>query len=223
MPRRLVTTIAAVFLGAGLLIPAQNGPNVAAEGPFTHFARIPVGADLRTIRFEKVKTVKVRAVVASTGDANYCREAGSRDPGGSMACPQARGGAPVEAYEVTYSYTGPPLASDEYANRNFTFSVYFRPNELSPDAQRAIAARKISRADAAGYFAVSTYREQAGRVAIDDTKSRFCPGTYVDGVWTHNDPRCEDKVVYREVSEPSGYITVQVDAVPARRGTGSSK
>ena len=57
-----------------------------------------------------------------------------------MCCPYTQNMSPAPAYKVTYSFTGPPLASDEYGNRYFTFRVYFRPEELAPTVRRAISA-----------------------------------------------------------------------------------
>lgn len=57
---------------------------------------------------------------------------------------------PATAYELTFSVVGPPLASDEYGSRNFTFEVYFQPDELPPELRQAISSRKQVRSDAAG-------------------------------------------------------------------------
>jgi hypothetical protein len=56
---------------------------------------------------------------------------------------------------VTYSYTGQPMASDEYGNRHFTFQVYFRPDEMPPAVQKLLAGSKPKRSELAAYFAVS--------------------------------------------------------------------
>jgi len=214
MLRRLSTPMAAVLLTGGLLFPSLR----AAENlhPFTHLATIPAGADLSTIRFEKVRLVQLPSRIKYTSDEGYCKELAFRDPGGSMACPSARTEAPVSAYEVTYSFTGQPLGSDETGGRNFTLSVYFRPNELPPDVQKALSERKLSRSDAAAYFAVSTSREPAKRVVIDDRQSHFCAGNYVDGAWAHTDAGCLDTINYTSVTAPSDYITVKVDAASSR-------
>jgi hypothetical protein len=219
MLRRLVTPMTAALLSGGLLFPSiraedsNNHTSTTAVHPFTHFAYIPVGADLGTIRFEKVTMVKVPAGFQYTTDPDYCQELAFRDPGGSIACPSAQSEAPVPAYEATYSFTGQPLASDEYGGRNFTFSVYLQPGELAPDVQKALAGGKLSRSDAAAYFAVNTYREAVRRVAIDNQQSHFCDGNFVDGMWAHTDPGCNDNVVYAAVTVPSGYITVKVEPV----------
>jgi hypothetical protein len=233
MLRRLFTpmTAAAVLCG-GLLLPSvradeinnsiskvaakPNGLGTGTEDlhPFTHFAYVPAGADLSTIRFEKVRLVKVPTKIKVTTDASHCKELAFRDPGASCTYTQTEASAP--AYEVTYSLTGQPLASDEYADRHFTFSVEFRTDELAADVQKALSAKRLSRSDATAYFAVSTHRESVRRVAIDEKQSRFCAGNFVDGVWAHTDAGCQDDVSYTMVTVPSDYMTIQVDPVSLR-------
>jgi hypothetical protein len=235
MLRRLFAPTTVALLTGGLwLAPLRAGesnksvPAVAAKPdgmevhtgdlhPFTHLAYLPAGADPGTIRFEKVKLVKVATRVKYAMDSNYCKQLAFRDPGGSIACPSAETEASAPAYEVTYSVTGQPLASDEHANPNFTFSVYFRPDELAADMQRTLAGGKLSRADRTAYFAVSTYREPVRRIALDETKSHFCEGNFVDGAWIHTDPGCKDNVSYTTVTAPSGYITVNVEPASRKR------
>jgi len=224
MFQRLFTPMTVALLSGGLLFPPLHaadskstaGTGAAQPNPFTHFSYIPAGADPGTIRFEKAKLVKVPSRVKYTMDADYCKEQAFRDPGGSIACPSTQTEASVAAYEATYSYTGQPLASDEYAGRNFTFSVYFRLDELAPDVQKALAGKKLTRSDAAGYFAVSTYREPVRRVAIDPRQSHFCAGNFVDGAWVHTDPGCRDNIGYTAVTAPSDYVTVKVEPVAQR-------
>jgi hypothetical protein len=184
--------------------------------PFTHLATIPTGADLTTIRFEKARLVNLASRVRLTKDGGYCKELAFRDPGGSLACPYGQTETRIPAYEVTYSYTGQPLASDEYAVRNFTFSVYFRPDEFAPDLQNALSRGKLRRSDAAGYFALSTYREPAARLAIDDSHSHFCEGSYVDGAWVRADAGCKETISYTALTAPSLYVTVKVDPASSR-------
>jgi hypothetical protein len=178
--------------------------------PFTNLAQIPVGSDLSSIRFEGIKLVKVATGRTSTTDERYCEE-GYREPGGSMYCPSVQDGPLVPAYRITYSYSGPPLGSDEYGNTDFTFNVIVRPEELNPTVRQAIAAHKMSRAAAAELFKVSTYRDYVPQVAIDEANSVLCEGNYVDGLWTHTDRNCEDKVTFKTVAAPSDYVTVRVD------------
>jgi hypothetical protein len=226
MFHRLFKSMTVALLSGVLLFPSlrasESNSTTSARlhtedlQPFTHFAYIPAGADLSTIRFEKAILGKVPSRILYTTDAGYCTGLAFRDPGGSIACPGARTEATVPAYEVTYSLTGEPLASDEYAGRNFTFSVYFRLNELAPDVQKALSGRKLSRSDAAAYFTVSTFRAAARRVAIDDKQSHFCEGNYADGMWTHTDAGCKDTISYTPVTAPSDYISVKVDPASSR-------
>jgi hypothetical protein len=81
---------------------------------------------------------------------------------------------------------------------------------LSPAVRQTIDKGRIARAELAEYFRVGTSRGTTQRVAIDNANSSFCDGRYVDGAWTHTNPRCEDKVSYRTVSVPSGYLTVKI-------------
>ena len=100
--------------------------------PFTHSVYILVYADPSTIKFEKAKLVEVRT------------PAGTR----------------VSACEVTYSYTGPALASDEHGDPHFTFKVYFKPDELSPEVQQALTTKNQKQANRAGWFTVSVNPDQ---------------------------------------------------------------
>jgi hypothetical protein len=203
-----------VAAGALCALPTIAG-NVKARvetlNPYTHAASIPEGSDLASIRFEGVKKVKVATSVKSKADERYCNEEQFRDPGGSMYCPYAPIATSAVAYRVTYSYRGQALASDEYANPNSTFSVYFRPEELPDDARAALIADKISRADLAGYFDVKTYRDTVAQAGIDSAASTFCEGTYIDGEWVHTNSTCQDHVAYTTVTVPSSYITVRID------------
>jgi hypothetical protein len=88
-----------------------------------------------------------------------------------------------------------------------------RPLDLSPTVLQTMSARKRNRAAAAEDFKVTTYRELVPRVAIDEANSVFCEGNYIDGLWTHTDRNCEDRVAYKTVATPSDYITVRVDPV----------
>jgi hypothetical protein len=183
--------------------------------PFTHTARVAAGADIGTIRFQCIKRVQVPTRVRYTADSAHCDELQFREPGGSAACPQAKTEASETAYEVTYSVKSQPMASDESASREFTFSVYFRPGELPADVHKAIA-RKLSHTDLAGYFAVTTSVETAPRTAIDNEKSHFCAGNYVDGAWTHADRACLDDIRYGKAASSSGFLTVRVEPVSRR-------
>ena len=139
-----------------------------------------------------------------------------------MFCPWVETGSPATAYEATYSYLGSPMGSDESGSRRFTFQVYFRPDELDSRARQALARKNRDRADLAAYFTVTTLDEPARRIVIDEAKSRFCDGNFVDGSWTHSDAGCKDEVYTTAIDGPSGYITVRVDPVPVQAGLASA-
>jgi hypothetical protein len=85
--------------------------HVEALQPFTQVARIPADSDTDSIRFQKAKMVQVPTTISYTTNPEYCEEIAVRDPGGSMYCSSARTGTPATAYELTFSFVGPPLAS----------------------------------------------------------------------------------------------------------------
>jgi hypothetical protein len=128
-----------------------------------------------------------------------------------MYCPRITNQSPAPAYEVRYSYRGQPMASDEYGNTHFTFSVYFRPEELDPELTRRAASGRINRAAAAEFFQLTTSRKFAPQIVIDEASSTFCEGNYVDGNWARANPKCEDHVLYKVVARPSSYVAVKVE------------
>ena len=196
--------------------PSGLRVQVEALDPFTRFAYIPAGSDLSTIRFEKAKSVEVPTRIRYTTDTNYCAELMLfRDPGGSMECPHGETESPAVAFELTYSFRGPELASDEYGLRYFFFQVYFRPDDLASYVRSAICNRKLSRAEKASCFTVRTSREYVQHVVIDVAQSNFCDTTPLDGLWTRTDPNCQDRINYVTITSPSDYITVRVDPIPA--------
>jgi hypothetical protein len=199
----------------GVVIDDPSSLKVQIEDlhPFTHFALIPVGSDVSTIRFENAKTVKVPTKIIYTRDRDYDAEVAFRDPGGSMYYPRMQTESPTTAYEITYSFRGQLLASDEYGARYSVFHVYFRPNELAPEVRKALSARKLGRTETADYFTVKTSREAVQRVVIDETRSSFCDAIVRDGLWTQTDPDCLDRINYKTITTPSDYITVRVDPV----------
>lgn len=178
--------------------------------PFTHVAYIPVGADLSSIRFDSIKAVKVASTRTTVQNYRYCLQT-SEEPGGSMYCPYVQDSSPVPAYRVTYSYSAPSLASDEYGGARFTFSVVLRPEDLDSSVLQAMSAGKIGRAAAAEGFKLSTARDSVQEIVIDEANSSLCAGDYRDGVWAHSSPVCEDQVAYKTVTVPSDYFTVTVD------------
>jgi hypothetical protein len=204
----LISSLSAAGLVAERNTAAQ--PQTVEFHPFTHLARIPANANLRSIRFDGIKRVHVPVAVKQTADSGYCSELTPREPGGSMFCPATALQSAV-AYAATYSYNAAPMSSDENAGRRFTFQVYFRYDELAPMLLQVASGGNADPAKLAEYFAVVTYREPVRHIAIDDAQSSFCAGTYQDGVWTHSDRACQDVIRYTTATEPSGYITVQVD------------
>jgi hypothetical protein len=217
-------------------VPSANSASVAAPveangdelvvvkdlEPFTHVVVIPAGSDLESIRLQGVKTVTIPTRARSTTEARYCEQAALREPGGSMYCPFVEPEGFTRAYRVTYSYEGPPLGSDEYGDRHFTFSVYFRPEELGPAEQEALSRRKGGRAEAAELFTLTTSRESETRRVIDENHSTFCEGTYLDGAWAQTNPTCKDNVKFKTITAPSDYITVRVDPAPQSRALASA-
>jgi hypothetical protein len=224
-----VTSIAvAALVGRGMLaIPAAADepggtaratvavqmPQTQELGPFTHFARIPADSDTATIRLEKIRSVRVPQLVQYTAHAAYCRDMAFRDPGGSMYCPESRTIGTAAAFEATYSYTGQPLASDEYHVGRYTFQVYFRPDELASEVRAAIETGKWKATYLAEYFMLHTDPESVHRAVIDESQSKFCDGNFVDGNWTRTDPACRDQIAYATATVLSGYLTVKVDPI----------
>ena len=190
--------------------------------PFTHTVVIPAGSDLASIRLQGVKAVRIPTRTRSTTETGYCEETAFREPGGSMYCPSVEPEGFTRAYQATYSYEGPPLGSDEYGDRHFTFSVYFRPEELGSAEQEVLSRRKGGRAEAAELFTSTTSRQPETRRVIDEDHSTFCEGTYVDGAWAQTNPTCKDNVKFKTITAPSDYITVKVDPVPPSRAVASA-
>jgi hypothetical protein len=187
-----------------------------AQEPFTHVAHIPAGSDISSIKFQGVKAVMIPTRNKLSADPRYCEQAAGRDPGGSMFCPQVTPEAYERAYQVTYSYTGPAMASDEQSNTRYTFSVYLRPEELGQAEREMFSHRKAARSDVAGSFRVSTSRELEPRMVMDESTSTVCEGSYVDGRWMPSKSTCRDNIQYKTVTIPSDYIAVHIDPAPAR-------
>jgi hypothetical protein len=141
-----------------------------------------------------------------------------------MYSPSVQSEGFTRAYEVTYTFEGQPLSSDEHGNRRFPFSVYFRPDELSTAEWAALARPQAGRADAAGFFKLNTSRMLEEQWVIDEDHSTFCEGDYRDGSWVHTNanPQCEDKVDFKRVMVPSDYYTVRVDLTASRAVVGVS-
>jgi len=133
-----------------------------------------------------------------------------------MYCQPITEESPVPAYQVTYSYWGRPMVSDEYGSTYFTFSVYFRQDEISPRLREILALGKIRRATLEEFFEVTTSKATAQQIVIDSANSTLCDGNYFDGNWTRTNPKCEDKIVYQRVASASPYFTVRVDPAASR-------
>ena len=208
-------SIQIVIIGSALALLAsaanagQDLITVKDLNPFTHVVRIPGGADLSSIRFEQAKLVKVPARVRSVENARYCEELAFRDPGGSFYCPYTAFEGTTPAYEITYSYDDPAIASDEFGGRHFTFVAYFRPEDFSA-ATRKILEKKASRSDLAAVFHLTSSRDPERRVVIDEVNSRFCEGNYVDGAWQRKDTLCNESIKHKTVTVPSEYVTIRI-------------
>ena len=190
--------------------------------PFTHMADIPMGSSLPSVRIKSIKLVKVATKRRTVTNERYCNQPWA-DPGGSMECQRAIDERTEPAYRVTYSYRGQPLVSDEFGNTYVTFSVYFRPDEISPRLREILALGKIRRAALEEFFQLTTSTEPVQQTVIDSAKSALCDGNYVDGNWTRTNPKCEDRVVYRKVATASPYISVRVDPASSRIETAAAR
>lgn len=206
---RLIMAGSALAFLASLANAGQDLITVKDLNPFTHVVRIPAGPDLSSIRFEQAKLVKVPTRVRSVENARYCGELAFRDPGGSLYCPYSAFEGVTPAYEITYSYDGPAMASDEFGGKHFTFVAYFRPEDFRA-ATRKMLEKKAARSDLAAVFHLTSSREPERRVVIDEANSRFCEGYYVDGAWQRKDTQCNEIVKYKTVTSPSEYVTIRI-------------
>jgi len=120
----------------------------------------------------------------------------------------------LPALKVTYWYKAPSTATEESGDAYYTFSVYFRTDEISPGLFREVSAGKVGRSGAAELFEISTSRPSIQQEVIDEANSTFCDGYYSDGGWVHTNTTCEDRVTYRQVASLSPYVSVKVDLAP---------
>jgi hypothetical protein len=211
------TFLAAIALGS--TVPAADAGTTAEDmvevaagntRPFTHVAWLPESADISSIKFEGIRTIKAATNLHETANSSYCRER-SAEPGGSLYCPAITHESEVEAIEVRYSFNDRPMASDENGSTYYTFSVYFRPDEISSGLRLALSSGKFARTSSSDYLKVRTSRDSIRGTEIDRVNSTPCPGNYRDGNWISTNPRCEDRVAYREVPGHSPYIKVEVE------------
>jgi len=178
--------------------------------PFTHTVDIPAGADLSSIRFEGIKRVKVATKQRFVTDPNDCMDRGIE--GIPAVCSRSTSESYVPAFRVIYSYRAPSTASDEYGKTMwFTFSVYFREDEIGPGLRRALSSSKINRNAIAELFETSTARGSIQQSVVDEANSILCDGYLGDSGWTQSNPKCEDSIAYMKVASPSPYITVRID------------
>lgn len=208
---------APVTVDAATSAKKETSVKIIDLAPFTHVTYIPLGADLSSIRFQGIHAVKVATKERSVTTLHYCDdERLTIEPGGSMYCPLTKLDSAAPAYIVTYTFTAPSMASDEYGNTSFTFSVYFRPDDISPRLRQALSSGKVSRANASEFFRISASRDSARQVVVDEANSAFCEGDYIDGNWSHTNPKCQDHIVYKNIASASPYVMVKVDAAPDR-------
>ena len=188
------------------IIAANPGVVTGEINPFTHVVSIPATVDVSTIRFEKAKTVELASKTQTTTNAQDCGERQFREPDGS-GCQSVKVLEKVKAVEASYSYVGPELTSGEALPGRSTFSVYFRPEEVGVDGP----VEKLKRDQAAALFQISTSRPMVEQKMVDKQNSRFCAGSYIDGIWVQTDKQCHDQVQYISQTVPSANWTVQVD------------
>ena len=60
--------------------------------------------------------------------------------------------------------------------------------------------------------------EPVRRILINEAKSHFCVGNFVEGMWTRDDANCKDEIHTTAIDGRSDYITVKVDPVSVRAG-----
>ena len=177
---------------------------------FTHIAYIPANADLSTIRIGTIKMVKIATKLRSVSNTRDCDDW----PGNSADCIRTRYESLVPALRVTYWYKAPSTATEESGDAYYTFSVYFRDDEIRPALLRSLSDGKLRRSAAAELFEISTSRSSIQQEVIDESNSTFCDGYYSDSGWAHTSPTCEDRVTYRQVASLSPYVSVKVDLAP---------
>jgi hypothetical protein len=216
---------AAIIIAEGLVIALRtNAPASTQEGrgtigatpsqdreldPFTHVASIPATVDPKTIRFQKLKMVDLASKTQTITDSQDCKERGFRDPDGKN-CEAVKVLERVKAVQVDYSYLNPEYSTSEGevipANRQ-TFSVYLHPEELPVSGP----VEKLSREQAESLFQVSTSRPVIEQRVVDEGRSHFCEGNYVDGNWVQKDPNCRQQMEYTTRTAPSQSWAVTVD------------
>ena len=87
-----------------------------------------------------------------------------------------------------------------------------RRNSLR-DLIKAVASRRLKRAELATYFSVTISPAHAEATVIDLANSKFCEGYYVDGNWMLKNHSCQDKVTFKKAAVPSTFLQVRVDPI----------
>jgi hypothetical protein len=217
-----ILTVGAMAANAGSASTAgRDAIEITDLQPFTHVASLPAGSDPSSIKIESIKAMKVATKRRSITKQQFCDEPWL-EPGGSMYCQSTTDESSESAYRVTFSYRGQPMASDEHGNSYFTFSVYFRPTEMSPRLRNMLDLGKVRRVPLAELFEITTAAGFLQQVVMDEANSTFCDGNYQDGNWIHTNPACEDEIAYKNVVSPSPYLTVRVDPAFSCLETGAA-
>jgi hypothetical protein len=185
-------------------VPANT--QLDQHDPFTNVAYIPATVDPSTIRFEKLRVVELASKTKTTTNPEICKERQFRESD-SAYCQTVTVVERVKGLEAKYSYNGPVISSGETVLGRDEFSVYFRPEDVGAVGP----VEKLNREQAESLFEVSTSRPAIEQKVIDKEHSQFCDGSYVDGNWTHTDPKCQDHVQYINKTVPSPNLLVQVD------------
>ena len=198
--------------------PANRSQNVEVVdlNPFTSGAQIPADANVSSIKLKRIKVVQLPTKRIATSNKFPC-EPSNRDPDGTAFCPSLTYTSLEAAIEVTYSFDAPAMASDEYGGRNFSFSVYFRPLDLDSALVTAMREGRLKRLDLEPYFQVSAVRNTTPALALDLAGSTLCDGSYWEGNWVQTNPSCNEKLTYKMVAAPSGYIAVKVTPTSPRQ------
>jgi hypothetical protein len=188
--------------------PAQPSLERALD-PFTHVAYIPATVDPKTIHLKRLKTVDLASKTQTITNPQDCKDRSFRDPDGKN-CEAVKVLERVKAVEAEYSYLSPEYSTSEGevipANRQ-TFSVYLHPEELPVSGP----VEKLNREQAESLFQVSASRPIVQEKVVDNQRSHFCEGNYVDGNWIQQDPKCQPQVEYTTRTVPSESWAVTVD------------
>ena len=221
--RILLLVCAAVVVAIGLVLVIRTNSSTSTRNvqgtigapantqldqhdPFTNVAYIPATVDPSTIRFEKLRSVDLASKTKTTTNPEICKERQFRESD-SAYCQTVTVVERVKGFEAKYSYSGTVVMAGEATPGRDEFSVYFRPEDLGAVGP----VEKLNREQAESLFDIATSRPTIEQKVIDKEHSQFCAGTYVDGNWTHTDPKCQDQVQYMNRTVPSPNLMVQVN------------